>query len=76
MRTEFVPELQTISMKKHVWLEFENDDKMNTFLRVVMGDPFNHYSTTGYSRVGSGFTKRQIEIAKKQFGAKVVEKSK
>ena len=61
-------------MKKQVWLQFEDDDKMNAFMRKVMGAPFDHYSTTPYSRVGFAFTKKQIEIAIKDFGAKVIEK--
>ena len=60
-------------MKKHTWLEFENDDKLNAFMTVITGSSWNYYSTTGFSRVGAGFTKTEIEMAQKEFGAKVIE---
>ena len=61
-------------MKKHTWLEFEDDDKLNAFMRFILGFSPVHSSTSGNARVGSGFTKKQIEIAKKDFGARVVER--
>lgn len=60
-------------MRKPVWLEFENDDKLNAFMRFIQGGWLDHHSTSGFSRIKGSFTKHQIKIAIKDFGAKVVE---
>jgi len=66
--------IKEVTVRNITWLEFENDEKLNAFMRFTLIVWLERYSTTGFSRIGGGFSKREIEIAKRDFGAKVIEK--
>ena len=61
-------------MKKHVWLEFENDEKMNAFMKQILGRWPGHTSSTESSSIGFTFSKKHIEIALKDYGAKIMDR--
>ena len=60
------------TMKKYTWLEFPNTDKLNAFMRFTQPVWLDH--TTSDLTIGYDFTKKEIEMAIKDFGARVIEK--
>ena len=60
------------TMKKYTWLKFPNNDKLNAFMRFTQPVWLDH--TTSDLTIGYGFTKKEIEMAIKDFGARVIEK--
>jgi hypothetical protein len=59
-------------MAKHTYLEFEDNEKLNAFMRLIFPPWYDHDIFN--STIGSKFKRDEIKIAVEQFGAKVVEK--
>ena len=60
-------------MRKHTWLQFETEDKLDAF-KMFIGLPIFHSNPSVYLEISGGFTKRQIEKAIKDFGARILER--
>lgn len=57
-------------IKTQVYLKFENDEKLNAFLKLLI--PMRNNIQTLDSSVGSNFNEKEIRIAVERFGAKVI----
>jgi hypothetical protein len=60
-------------MIKYTWLQFEAEDKLNAS-KMFIGLPIFPNNPSVYLEIGGGFTKRQIEKAIKDFGARIIER--
>jgi hypothetical protein len=61
-------------MARHVYLEFESDEKINAFMNSIHSFWYPHITIN--STIGGSFTRKEIETAIEQFGARIIEKPK